>query len=83
MAEFSEESKELLELMKSMKIETKSDFEFFLRSQEADKAAQQRGESSASTKSPEQVGVADAGTITKFPCISLFYGEAGKGEVSY
>lgn len=44
MAEFSEESKELLEVMKSMTIETKSDFEFFLRSQEADKAAQQRGE---------------------------------------
>lgn len=65
----SQESKTLLEALKKMKIETVSDFEHFL---------QKEKEKSASTSNVKETKEA-----TKYPRISLFFGETGKGEVSY
>ena len=62
---------ELLELMKQHKIASKADFDNLLDSQ---------------AHEPPSVNVAkleNATSSTKFPRISLFYGETGKGEVTY
>lgn len=70
MAQVTEEEKELLEAMKVHKIETKSDFEQFIQAQ--------------NPASPPSGAVPkfEAPSV-KFPRISLFFGEPGKGEVTY